>query len=618
MRRRVMVTTLFTGDNTSSKSYYYAWTDIGKPLYCDALMPAEATCKFMLATTHIDEIIVIGSQMLGPSEDDPRPTDLQDNMPFSTASLENLSRYDLLRYRLAEYLDDVRAESQDIDALISEEESAKILAFMRGFFDEQLPEEKDKPSRYFHLLAQNNALLGELHEGLRDLLPGADFERCVKWLHHHLYLTMKETYRMELLEGNANVRIRFVPVREGETSAFLKRIMDTIDQPDRQKLTEGVDLYLCLQNSEASVTMSIINFTNLLRVIPDSQVRIRKIITASSRPNVLAERISDDTETQNVSMLLSGMNAFLNNGKAKGVVDYWKQAGSKSARVDSLVFAMRNIDNGISLCDINDIERGIRSLRDILSQENQVKADTPMEQLFEILLHATRKDYGRLPEADKIEFIDLVRWAYRKEFWQQTLTLIESRAPEEFIDKGFYYYCDSEDDREHVAGIFGQIYYDLRPFEKYKLDNVSHYYVKYYSRQRANQQKRGKEYMQSYARLRAEELDNKNPGEIRACSICPDRSAVEDLLFAYYYIGDVRNQTNHAAQTFDGFYSIMPDSDSSERMELIRQSIDYFLHCYDRVVRLSEGRTANVVKITNEEVVHCADQIRQQFRNRER
>ena len=127
-------------------------------------MPAEATCKFMLATTHIDKIIVIGSQMLGPSEDDPKPMDLRDDMPFSTASLESLSRYDLLRYRLAEYMEDVRAESQDIDALISEGESAKILAFIRGFFDEQLPEEKDKPSRYFHLLAQNNALLGEYFE----------------------------------------------------------------------------------------------------------------------------------------------------------------------------------------------------------------------------------------------------------------------------------------------------------------------------------------------------------------------------------------------------------------------------------------------------------------------
>ena len=33
MRHRVMVTTLFTGDNTLSKAYYFGWTDIGKPLY---------------------------------------------------------------------------------------------------------------------------------------------------------------------------------------------------------------------------------------------------------------------------------------------------------------------------------------------------------------------------------------------------------------------------------------------------------------------------------------------------------------------------------------------------------------------------------------------------------
>jgi hypothetical protein len=62
----------------------------------------------------------------------------------------------------------------------------------------------------------------------------------------------------------------------------------------------------------------------------------------------------------------------------------------------------------------------------------------------------------------------------------------------------------------------------------------------------------------------------------------------------------------------------MDDSDSGERMELIRQSIDYFLHCYDRVARLSEGRAANVIEITSEEITRYADQLRQQFRNRER
>ena len=618
MSRNIMVTTLFSGDNVASKSYFYSLADNGKALYCDALMPAEATCKYMLATTQIDEIVVVGSEMMSTSEEDTKPICLRDGMPSSAVSLDNLSRYDLLLYRLIEYMDDIRAESQDIDALISREEGEMILACVRGFFDDRLPDVKDKPSRYFHLLAQDKDLLEALREALRSTLPEGDYERYRKWLDHRLYLTMKETYKMEMLEGNANVQIRFIPIRERESFMFLKRIMASLNQTSHPDMPDGANLYICLQNSEASVTMSIINFTNLLHVIPDSQIKVCKIVTASSRPGAIADEITDDTETQSVNELLSGMSSFLNNGKAKGVVDYWKKVDVKSPKVDSIVYAMRNIDNGISLCDINDIERGIKSLRKLLQIGNRIDGTTPKEYLFEVLLNATRRDYGRLLETEGIEFIDLVRWAYRKEFWQQTLTLIESRAPQDLINKGFYYYCDSEENREHVARIFGQIYYDLRPFEKYKLNELSHYYIKYYNREKSNHQKHGKEYIQSYARLRIEELDNQNPEEIRAWTVCPDKGAVEDLLFAYYYIGDVRNQTNHAEQTYDGFYTIMSDSDSGERMDLIRQSIDYFLHCYDRVTQLSEGRTANVIEITNEEIIQCADQIRQQLRNRER
>ncbi len=422
---------------------------------------------------------------------------------------------------------------------------------------------------------------------------------------------------MEFLERNSNVQIRFIPVRKSEAFTFLRRILGTLSQADNANVKKGIDLHMCLQNSEASVTMSIVNFTNLMRVIPDNRVKICNIFTVSSQPDALAEQISDDTETQSVTMLLSGIDAFMKNGKAKGVVEYWNQFDTNNPKIDSIVYAMRNIDYGISLCDINDILRGWRSLRELLMSENHINGSTPMEQLFEVLLD-TIHNYGPLPEADKLQFFHLVRWAYKKEFWQQTLTLIESRAPQDFIDNGFYFYCDSEENREQVARIFGQIYYDLRPFEKYKLDHPSHYYIKYYNRQKASHQKHGKEYIQDYAHLRAEELNNQNPEEIRACTICPDKDAVEDLLFAYYYVADVRNQTNHAAETYDGFYNMMADSDIGERMDMIRQSIDYFLHCYERVTNLSKGKTANVIEITGEDVVHYADLLRQQYRNRER
>ena len=62
----------------------------------------------------------------------------------------------------------------------------------------------------------------------------------------------------------------------------------------------------------------------------------------------------------------------------------------------------------------------------------------------------------------------------------------------------------------------------------------------------------------------------------------------------------------------------MAESDSGERMEAIRQSIDYFLHCYDRVAQLSEGKTPNVIEITNDDIMQYVNELRQQTKSRER
>ena len=618
MKYQVMVTTLFSGDNISNKSFYYARMNNGKTLYCDAMMPAEASCKFVLATTSIDEIIIVGSETMGPSGEEPQSIYLRDSVPASTASLDKLTRYELLCYRLSEFMDDVHAETQDIDALLSDEEEAKIVAFVRGFFDVQVPDEKDKPSRYFHLLAQDRKLLDALHKSLREIVPEADYERFRQWLHYRLYLTLKATYKMELLENNANVRIRFIPAVGGDAYAFLKRVAATLTHPDNADGFAGADLYMCLQNSEATVTMNIVNFSNLIRIFPDNQINLRKTFTTTFEPDALADQIVDDSQSQAVNELLSAIEAFLRNGKAGRVVEFWKKLNVKNDKVDSIVYSMRNIDNGISLCDFKDIERGVKSLRNVLQSGEKFFGDTPLEQLFGILLDAACREYEHLWIRGMMEFIDLVRLAYQKEFWQQTLTIIESRAPEDFVEKGFYYYCDSEDDRTQVSKVFAKCYYDLRPFEKYKLEDVSHYYIKYYNRDKSNRQKHGREHIQDYAQVRANEIGVKAPGEIRACTVCPDKDAVRDLLFAYYYVGEIRNQTNHATETFDGFQSMMADSDSSERMEAIRQSIDYFLHCYYRVAQLSAGKAFNVVEITSDEFMPYVDELRQQNRDNDR
>ena len=129
---------------------------------------------------------------------------------------------------------------------------------------------------------------------------------------------------------------------------------------------------------------------------------------------------------------------------------------------------------------------------------------------------------------------------------------------------------------------------------------------------------KGNEYIQDLAKARVSELDTENPDEIRAHTVCQDRPAMENLLFSYYYLSDVRNETNHALDSSDVFADIMKDSDSSERMDMIRQSIKYFLHCYDKVAQATENKEPNVVKITYDDYADYVEELRSQARGMRR
>jgi hypothetical protein len=332
--------------------------------------------------------------------------------------------------------------------------------------------------------------------------------------------------------------------------------------------------------------------------------------------------ITDDTERLGVYELMSATRAFLRYGKTDMLMDFRRSSGIKNEKIDHMLYAMRNIDTGISLCDITDIERGIESLRDFFAKGTYIEGDSFTEKYFNVIAKGIMQDYGSLLSGDSIEFIDLVKWAFHKGFWQQTLTLIESRAPRDFVTKGIYYYCDSPESKEDVIKKFGRIYYDLKPFEKYKLDDVEHYYVKFYSRWRSPHPKDNREFQLAYAKIRVKELDTEDDSLIRAHTLSPDREALENLLFAYYYLGDVRNATNHAQDEFSGFASIMDDSDVSERMTMISQAVEYFIHCYEEMTKLLAGRDKKddkeVIMISPSEISDYANVLRKAARDEHR
>jgi hypothetical protein len=135
--------------------------------------------------------------------------------------------------------------------------------------------------------------------------------------------------------------------------------------------------------------------------------------------------IRDDTDGFGVAELIHAARAFLNYGRVDMIVDIWKKSGVHSEKIQAMIYAMRHVDVGLSVCNISEMEDGILRLRALFRDENVWRELGYYGMLFSVIAESIREDYGVLLEGEgEIPFIDLVKWAYRHQFYQQTLTLI--------------------------------------------------------------------------------------------------------------------------------------------------------------------------------------------------
>ena len=139
MKKHVMVTTLFKGDGLTGRTYYYFNDKHGRIFYCDALIPVEAACKFMLFRYQLDEIVVNV-----PDASETEAVSIREGQSLFASAPDHLSDYDFLRCRLAAFAEDIHSEDQDLELSISEDAQKKITEFIHDFFLNRLPEDSDK------------------------------------------------------------------------------------------------------------------------------------------------------------------------------------------------------------------------------------------------------------------------------------------------------------------------------------------------------------------------------------------------------------------------------------------------------------------------------------------
>lgn len=613
MTRNILLTSLSAAENDIPVRYFSVKNEFDFD-YCDALLDAEAGIKALTARYDIDEIIVIGGAGSFDERDEINSVSIGHGSVLYSADKSSLSTYGLLQYRLAQYADELAMEQKEEDERLSGEVREKLIRFIQDLQNENPGDKKQKLNRLFDTLAQNGLAYEDFRKSLSEAYPELrdDSADCIRWIKSYLYSELKLSAKLELLSVNEDVSIRFIPeeriVNNGQWADSMMTMPGSIieDKGD-------VNLYISLNSDDAADTFILINLLDILISMPGSGVHLKKLFTVRSLHKCMTGIIRDDTEGFGITELFHAISSFLNYGKADMIVDIWEKSGERNESIAGMIYAIRHIDVGLSICNIPEIEGAIIRLRKLFRDEKFWRESGYYGMLFSIIAESIREDYGTLLEGEgDISFIELVKWAYRHQFYQQTLTLIEARAPENLVRSGVFYYCNDVKSAEQVVRLLAERRLELKPYEYYKMDDIEHYFIKTYNRAGTRGMGgRNEDPQRMYAALRTQSVDNKDPSVITGFTACDSRETLQSILFAYYNIGVVRNKISHAeTEALEDTRLIVSERDESPAMSWMKDSIDFFIDSYEKAMAEVQDKKVDVVLITSGEVRTAAERMK--------
>ena len=614
MTRNFFLTSLDTPNHDGALRYYGGANEYGFN-YCNAMLGMEASAKYILARFPIDEILVIGVAEAPEGAEEGKSMRLKDWGASGTVDREPLSAFGLYCTRLAQYINELNPEQEAYNALLPEEKRPKLIEFINDFMEKNSERETKRLNRFFDELACNPPLWEKIREELFRAFPaeGEDARLTLKWVKNYLYTQLKPSAAMEPLQVNENVRVRYIPASMMEkTKLWISGASDT-DQED-SGADDDINVYVSLSNDAAVASHIILNMLNIQVSTPGSHIRLNKIFSVSEAYESLTGAVFDSTAVSMTTDLVVAAHAFLNYSKTDMLVDFWEKCGGRDERINRLVYAARHVDTGISMCNIQEVEEGVQQLRQLFGDERSWTEDGKYGPLFGVIAGCIQADYKSLMEDEEgIPFINLIKWAYRHQLYQQVLTLVESHAPANLVKNGIFYYCDDEARKEDITKLFAEQRMQLQPYEYYKIDeSIEHYFIKNYDRAAVRLNgSRGEDRNAVYADIRTKSLENRDPAKIGGYTACNSAETMQQVLYAYYHLGEVRNKISHAdSKAMAERRLVVAENDISYAMTFMKESIECFINSYDKALEEVQGKDPKIVLISPDDVRSAANRMK--------
>ena len=531
--KNIFLTTLSETKNRLEVDYFMCETPTGALAYTTGISMAEAGIKYILSQYRIDEIVMIGSRDDLETEHSFAITDLSLS---GGGDITAMSEYDFVNYRITEFMSQLDFEIMDISEAVSGERQKELKTLIDEF--------KNKYDRntgyreFFSKLTRDENFDACFRDNLLNGLPPDE----KRWVKHYIYHEMDSFYKMHILEENRDATIRFIPIPSESALSI-----DTINHIVRETLPDGkadVNLYMDIQGLGAMDGNTLISTFLLMNNRTGYNCQVCGLINSHLAYGRLYGEVSNVIRNYEIQKLITGLDLFLNYGKAGLLRTYWNALGAEDPDAESLFYGMDCVDEGITLCNVDLIACGVNVIKRVINNPKTKEEDRSI--YMRVIINAIISDYGYLLKGNELSIPELLKWSLRKELFQQTLTIIESKVPEDIVKRGIYYYARSKKEISDFMKELNFLYWNEGLKMRWAFGDIEHYFIKSYGRSFLDFRQKPDAVARDYARLRIDALYGQAEGMLKAYSELNNDDLLYELLLGYYRIGNLRNQVNHA------------------------------------------------------------------------
>ena len=533
--KNVFLTTLSETKNKLDVNYYMCESPTGASICTTGISIAEAGIKYMLSQYDIDEIVMIGTSNVVPAMEE-RVISLSDLAASGDGSIDTSDEFKFVTYRIMEFIDQLDFEIIDIGESVPENRQVELGAMIEDF--------KSGNARglsnleFFSKLTSDEAFENRFVE---DLLNNLSPEEK-RWVKHQVYHQMDSFYKMHINNREKPVVIRFVSIPSESTLSI-----DTINLIVRRTFDDAqsdINLYMDVQGMGLVDGNTLISTFLLMNNRTNYSCNVCGLINSSLPYGKFFGKVSNMIKHYEIQKLITGIDLFLNYGKVsmlKSLENFFK---ADAADADRLFYGMDCVDEGITLCNVDLIECGINIIRNTIRNPRTRAEDRSI--YMQITLNAIISDFGQLLQGDELSIPELLKWSLRKDFFQQTLTIIESKVPTDMVRRGIYYYARSEEDIRTLMKEFNYLYWNESSKMRWAFGDIEYYFIKSYGRSFLDFRQKPDAVARDFARLKIDALHGRTDNILPAYSELGNDDMLFELLLGYYRIGNLRNQINHA------------------------------------------------------------------------